>query len=310
MKLRHVRTDEYHRNAEKTHVRTRSGQKPLTRRVARYAYVHTWPGDVRLTAAAYAPSVIDLHSHVLPGIDDGPADLAGALALARAAARAGTRVLVATPHIGTAHEVDPLTVAARVWELERALERERIPLELAPGGEVAPAGLPRLSDAELAAIGLGGSRCVLLECPFSPVGHLIDGLVDGLHDRGMRVLLAHPERSPSLVRDPDRVEEMVASGAHVQVTAAALAGGFGTTAWRFCSVLLERGLVHAVASDAHDAVKRPPELASIVRRAIWEQGLPDALVSYLLHDAPAALLADAPVPEAPVTRRRRRAWRR
>jgi len=249
--------------------------------------------------------VIDLHSHVLPGLDDGPEDMAGSLALAQAAVDAGTRVMAATPHIGTRFPVTPLEMSARVWELERALERVGIKLEVVTGGEIACTGVQELSDPELTAVGLGGSSCVLLECPFTPVGDLVVRLVDHLQEHGRRVLLAHPERSPTFLRDIHRVREIVDRGAFIQLTAGSLAGSFGRTAWRYCSVLLEQGLAHVVASDAHGAVERPPHLASIVKEAVWRQGLPEELISYLTETAPRALLDDAAVPAGPVSVRRR-----
>jgi protein-tyrosine phosphatase len=130
-------------------------------------------------------------------------------------------------------------------------------------------------------------------------------LVEYLQQRGLRVLLAHPERSPTFLRDIQRVAELVERGAFVQLTAGSLEGSFGRTAWRYCSVLLERGLAHVVASDAHGAVERSPRLLSIVEEAVWQQGLPDGLTSYLIEAVPRALLDDAPVPPAPIRSRRR-----
>ncbi len=231
--------------------------------------------------------------------------MAGALALARAAVEAGTRVMAATPHIGTGYPVVPLEISARVWELERALERAGIDLEVVTGGEVAPGGVSQLLEPDLTALGLGGGSCILLECPFTPAGDLMALLVESLQERGMRVLLAHPERSPTFLRDIRRVEELVEKGAFVQITAGSLEGAFGRTAWRYCSVLLERGLAHVVASDAHGAVDRSPQVSSIVEETVWRQGLPQQLSAYLTEIVPRALLDGAPVPAGPVHARRR-----
>ena len=251
------------------------------------------------------PAVIDLHSHVLPGLDDGPADMAGSLALARVAVEAGTRVVAATPHIGSGYHVVPLELSARVWQLERALAEADIDLEIVTGGEIAPGEVSRLTGPDLAAVGLGGGSCVLLECPFAPVGDLMALLVDKLQEQGLRVLLAHPERSPTFLRDIRRLEKLVEKGAFVQLTAGSLEGSFGRTAWRFCSAVLERGLAHVVASDAHGAVGRSPQLLSIVEEAVWQQGLPEELTAHLIDAVPRALLDDAPIPAGPVNRRRR-----
>ena len=213
--------------------------------------------------------------------------------------------MAATPHIGTGYPVVPLELSARVWELESALEQADIDLEVVTGGEIAPSGASQLLRADLAALGLGGGSCVLLECPFSPGGDLMTRLVENLQERGFRVLLAHPERSPTFLRDIRRVEALVEQGAFVQLTAGSLVGSFGRTAWRYCSVLLERGLAHVVASDAHSAIERSPQLVSIVEETVWRQGLPVELTAHLTEIVPRALLDDAPVPAGPVIARRR-----
>ena len=251
-------------------------------------------------------AVIDLHSHVLPGVDDGPADLEGSLALARAAAAAGTRVLAATPHIGLHYDVAPSGLAAQVGALALELERAGVPLELVGGGELAPTRVMDLSEADLRATGLGGGRCVLLECPFTPAGELMIRLVAHLQRLGFRVLLAHPERSPTFLGDLMRLETLVQRGAFVQLTAASLTGRFGRTVRRFALELLDRGLVHVIASDAHDVAGRPPEVLSLVAATVTERRLDPALTAWVCEAVPRALLDDASVPPGPDPRPRRR----
>jgi len=243
--------------------------------------------------------VIDLHSHVLPGVDDGPTRLAGSLALARAAVAAGTRVMAATPHIGARYPVAPCDVAGHVARLQAELELGKIPLEVVGGGELAPSRAADLPQDDLRCIALGGGCCILLECPFVPVSGLMPRLVAHLHERGFRVLLGHPERSPGFLRDPASLVALVGSGAYVQITAPALRGDFGTTARRYCFELLAAGLVHAVASDAHDARRRPPSVKPIVEETVRGLGLPAAMITFVTEAAPRALLADEPVPPSP-----------
>jgi len=163
--------------------------------------------------------MIDLHAHLLPGIDDGPADLAGSLMMAAAAVATGTRVMAATPHVGHHYLVEPLALHARVQALVLELARADIPLEVCGGGELAPSRALDLDDDELRAITLGDSGWLLLECPFTDAGPLIGNVVTYLHRRGFRVLLGHPERSPAFLGAPDRLGDLVARGAYVQVTA-------------------------------------------------------------------------------------------
>ncbi len=252
--------------------------------------------------------MIDLHSHLLPGIDDGPPDLPGSLAMARAAVDGGTRVMAATPHIGHTHGVVPASLAGRVADLTAALAAADIPLQVVAGGELAPDRALDLDDGELAAIALGGSRCVLLECPFARAGDLMGRLVAHLQMKGFRVLLAHPERSPTFLGDPSALAELVRRGAYAQLTAGSLIGQFGRTVEKAALAFLAEGLVHVVASDAHDAYGRPPALGELVRARLEEERQDPALAGVLCDAAPAALLGDRPLPDAPAWRARRR-WR-
>jgi protein-tyrosine phosphatase len=255
--------------------------------------------------------MIDLHAHLLPGVDDGPPDLPSALALAAAAVAEGTRVMAATPHIGYAHGIDPRALAGRADALRAALADAGIPLEVAAGGELAPDRALDLSEDELRAIALGGSRCLLLECPFTRAGDLMARLVAHLQRRGFRVLLAHPERSPSFLGDPAALRALVERGAYAQLTAGSLLGVFGGEVRRASRTFLEQGLVHVVASDAHAAAGgRSPALASVVAATLGEWRQDGALAGWLCADAPQALLADAELPPAPAWRARRRLLRR
>jgi protein-tyrosine phosphatase len=250
--------------------------------------------------------VIDLHSHVLPSLDDGPSDMAGALALGRVAQAAGTVVIAATPHIGLRYSVTTDELPARVAALQDALAVAQIPLDVIVGGELAPSHAADISDHELRSIALGGSSCVLLESPFTRVGGLMSALVAQLQERGFRVLLGHPERSPEFLRDSRTLVELVGAGAFVQITAASLRGDFGRPIRRYAHSLLQSGLVHVVASDAHDALGRSPAVLPLVREAVahWEQA--ETITRFVTEEAPQALLDDAPVPSPPVGATRRR----
>jgi protein-tyrosine phosphatase len=243
--------------------------------------------------------VIDLHSHVLPGLDDGPRDMSGSIALARAAVAAGTHIMAATPHVGLWYPVLPLELSGRVAELRTALRSAGIPLEIVAGGELAPSLAGHISDAELRAIGLGGSSCVLLECPFTNAEPMMRSLVARLQRRGSRVLLAHPERSPEFLRDPRTLVALVEDGAYVQITAASLRGDFGRSARRYSIDMLAAGLVHVVASDAHDAFNRAPVVREIVESVTSRRRLSPALTELVTETAPRALLADAELPPLP-----------
>lgn len=248
--------------------------------------------------------MIDLHTHILPGLDDGPVTEDGAVAMARAGVAAGTQAMAATSHVNHGFGLSPGRIAAARAALSERLEREGVTLELLQGGEIAPDRLPALSEDDLRALTLGGGRYLLLECPFSPAVGL-DLMVADLQRRGYDVLLAHPERSPTFMRSPDRLAELVERGALAQVTAGSLTGGFGETVRRAAHAMLERGLVHVIASDAHDERHRPPDLS---------RALDGPQAEWMTQAAPAAILESRPLPERPPlprptgVRARLRAW--
>lgn len=252
--------------------------------------------------------MIDVHSHVLPGVDDGPATVAGSLELARAAVALGTTELVATPHVTWDLPTAAATVREGVAALQAELDAEGIALRLRTGGELSVSKATELSDDELVALRLGGGEYVLAECPLRTTETGFDHAVRHLQRRGHRILLAHPERSPVVHRDPAKLRALVDEGMLVQLTAGALAGAFGTTVQRFALELLEEGLVHVVASDAHDAATRPPGLLEGLRAADAE--LPGLLehAAWLTEEVPRAILDGGELPDAPgpPPRRRRR----
>ena len=150
-----------------------------------------------------------------------------------------------------------------------------------------------LELAELRALRLGGGPWLLVECPLSPAPGLEQGL-GALRMQGHRIVLAHPERCPALQREPERLAELVRLGMVTSVTASAFTGHFGGVVKRFAFELLRRGLVHSVASDAHDAVRRPPALATELAKAGLDDHAPRAA-----HEAPAAILRGGDVPAPP-----------
>jgi protein-tyrosine phosphatase len=257
------------------------------------------------------PPVIDLHTHVLPGLDDGPRTLAGSVAVAEVAAQAGTRTLVATPHLRAdypAVRVDEL--AGRVRELTEHLRGLGLPVEVLPGAEVDLLAAAALSDDELTLATLGGNGSdLLVETPYGPLPVDFADHLLGLARRGFRLTLAHPERSPTVQARPEIVGSLVDRGVLVQLTARNLAGR-GATA-RAAGVLLERGWAHVIASDAHALDRRPPDLGACVRQAL--DAFPHAAgeIEWMVTAAPRAIIDGGPLGERPARRpRRRRLWRR
>jgi protein-tyrosine phosphatase len=248
--------------------------------------------------------MIDLHCHVLPGVDDGPATVQEAIDLARGAEADGITTIAATPHVDWSHpEVDAGSIRAAVDRLRIDLADAGVAVQVVPGAEVAAGRATELDDSELSDLTLGGAGWLLLECPIKST--LIPGFVGTgrrIAHRGHRVLLAHPERSPIFLRSPEALDELVGEGMLAQVTAGALSGRFGRTVRRCALDLVARGSVHVVASDGHDR-GRPAAIAS----ELAATPIGPALTGWLTRDAPAALLAgDNPPPRPDVGPRHRR----
>ncbi len=243
--------------------------------------------------------MIDLHCHLLPGLDDGPRTMPEALALARRAAAGGTSTIVATPHINRHWRVDPLELAGRVATMQEALERDGTALEVRTGGEIAITQLAALRAEELDALRLGGGPYLLLECPSDPSPWDFDAALLKLRERGEAMLLAHPERCPLFQREPERLVRLVESGLLCSITAGSMWGQFGARVRNFAIELLGAGLVHDVASDAHDSERRPPGLGAAFSSA--EDDLPgiSARAEWLSRLAPAAILAGESLPAMP-----------
>jgi protein-tyrosine phosphatase len=254
--------------------------------------------------------MIDLHCHVLFGIDDGPDSIEGSLALARAAADAGTSTLVATPHVNSRYPNDAGTIAAVVQELAGRLGGEGIEIGLLAGAEIAVTRVVEIEPSELHRLGLGGGPWLLIEPPFTAVATGIDSIVRDLLRREHRVLLAHPERSPAFRRDPGMLESLVGDGVLTSLTAGSLVGRFGSEVRRFALALLEADMVHNVASDAHDHAGRRPSIADELDAA----GA-GPLREWLTEEVPGAILAGGEIPRRPDLalagpRPRRWSWRR
>lgn len=241
--------------------------------------------------------MIDIHCHILPGIDDGPANEAEALELARAAVAAGTLAMVATPHVSWDYPGNSSHVIADgVARMEAALAREGIPLQLYTGAEIAMTRVGELSDEELLRLRLGGPEGthLLVECPLSPTATGFAQVLSQLREKGHQIVLAHPERCPAFQRDPAQFERLAAEGCLAQVTAGALVGRFGRTVQEFGDRLVREGLAQDISSDAHSATRRPPGIRpELVEAGFGEQA------DWLGHEVPYAILTGAPIPFAP-----------
>jgi protein-tyrosine phosphatase len=244
--------------------------------------------------------MIDLHCHILPGIDDGAKNLEEAVEMCRMAAADGCRAMIATPHQrrGVWWNADRESIVGLARNLQAALEQAALGPELRVlvGGEVHVdsellAEVERLPGGGL--LTLAGSRYLLIE--FDNQGrlgeaiHLVHELVVG----GWRPIVAHPEFIPWLAGDLDAVKRLVALGAMTQVTAMSVTGDFGRGPMTETHALIEEGLVHFVASDCHGVQRRPPGLRRAYQTIAGRWGA--EVARRLVSDNPRAVVQNRPL---------------
>jgi protein-tyrosine phosphatase len=245
--------------------------------------------------------MIDLHSHILPGLDDGPSTLDDALDIARSAVADGTDVIAATPHVREDYPTTAVAMANGVIALRRALERENIELTVLPGGEISLEQLDRLGPDELRRFSLAGNRSyLLLETPYTDWPLSFGEIVFRLSAAGITPVIAHPERNGAVQQDIECVAELVRAGALVQVTAASLDGRLGSRTRACARKLIDEELVHLLGSDVHSPGLREVGL-SRARAAVGDE----QLARWLTEDVPAAIVEDEPLPPRPQGRKRR-----
>lgn len=228
---------------------------------------------------------VDMHCHLLPGIDDGARNWDEALAMARLAEADGIQTVIATPHqLGTYRTNDGRTVRARTAHLQEFLNQRDVNLRLLPGAEarIEPDLAGRIRAGEILTLADRG-RYVLLEMPHEvclPIG----GLLGELNRAGVTGVLAHVERNMRIMAQPSLAKSFVAAGCLLQVTAGSILGTFGKQTEETALRLIRQGMVHFVATDAHGAKSRRP----LMRRAF------ERLVEIVGHEAAAALCCGNP----------------
>ena len=204
---------------------------------------------------------VDIHCHMLPGLDDGSDSWDESLAMARLAVADGFSTVIATPHqLGNYAANDGDTIRLRTRRFQEYLDANRVPLTVLPGADVRiePDLIPKLRTGEVLTLA-DRRRYVLLELPhelYVP----IDRLLGELGSAGMIGILSHPERNQGILSRPQLVETLVDAGCLMQVTGGSLTGSFGPEIMRFSEWMLSQGLVHFLATDAHGSDMRRPLL--------------------------------------------------
>ncbi len=205
-------------------------------------------------------SYVDLHLHLLPGVDDGAKDEREALIYAHRLAQEGVREVTVTPHISPSWALEVASIPERVASLQRLIDERSLGVRLHAGGELHPAMAAGLSDVELEMISHGppGSRWLLLESPFGGIGDHFVGVCEGLRSRGFGLVIAHPERAGNLLDGGgglNRLRDQLSAGAVLQVNVCSLLGNHGLVVQEAAVHLLRSGLAYAIASDAHPGTR-------------------------------------------------------
>jgi protein-tyrosine phosphatase len=236
--------------------------------------------------------MIDMHCHFLPGVDDGPADLATALEMARVAVADGIRFAVATPHIQPGRYYnDKVSIRHRFDEFRQALLQANIPLRVAMASEV------RLDLGVIAMFGreevpflgvVDGYEIVLLELPPTHVPVGAARYIERLVRQRIRPVIAHPERNEEIMRDAGKLEPLLAAGSYLQINAGSLTGDFGRAARKRARQLLTLDVFKVLASDGHNLDSRPPVLSAGVAAATSILG--PAAAHALVYQNPATIV--------------------
>jgi len=234
--------------------------------------------------------MIDLHAHILPGLDDGAENLDESLDMCRAAVRDGVTTIVATPHTGNGnYDSSRDRILAAVSELTDHLRSRGIELTILPGADVyVHEQLDVLITNREAMTINDNMRYVMVEFPKRVIPPNYRGWLFRLALAGFTPILTHPERNPAIHDKTDIVREWIERGGLVQLTAMSLTGAFGQETRKCSEELLKYNLVHVIASDAHSALRRPPVLSKALEYAASLLG-PD-YARKLVEDYPSAII--------------------
>ena len=245
--------------------------------------------------------MIDIHTHILPGIDDGARDLEEALEMARLAVADGIRVMVATPHLFKHKSVDLAAInEKRVIQEHLDIFRDRlaaegIALEILPGCDVplCVEALSLLAEDRVLTVN-DGKRYLLLELPHFSIPPSLEDICFRLQSRGLTPIITHPERQPLIQERPDRLGRLIDLGCLAQLTACSLTGGFGRRVAKVSRQLVKKGYIHLLASDTHNTRGRPPMLSKAVSELSKLVGLEQARA--MVTHIPEKIIRGEPAP--------------
>ncbi|WP_316571818.1 CpsB/CapC family capsule biosynthesis tyrosine phosphatase [Neobacillus sp. YIM B06451] len=200
--------------------------------------------------------MIDIHCHILPGVDDGAKTMEESVEMAREAVKEGIHAIIATPHHNRFYENPKEAVNQKVAELNNRLKEENVPLSILPGQEPAISGdfLEEYQKGNI--LTLNGTQYAFMELPSGHVPRYTSQILFDLQNFGVIPIIVHPERNQGIIERPDILYELIRNGALAQLTASSICGVFGKNIKNFSQRLVEANLVHFIASDAHNIHSR------------------------------------------------------
>ncbi|MGG4407205.1 CpsB/CapC family capsule biosynthesis tyrosine phosphatase [Niallia taxi] len=234
--------------------------------------------------------MIDIHCHILPGVDDGPKSIKESLVMAREAVNEGIKTIIATPHHkNNTYENTKNLIIENVNIFNKILQHENIPLEILPGQENRIFGeiLEDYQKGEI--LTLNNTKYIFIEFPSSSVPRFAERLLYEIQIEGLTPIIVHPERNKEILEKPSILYKFVSNGALTQITAASVAGYFGKSIKKFSYQLIEYNLTHFVASDAHNVSSRSFKLNEAYELIRNDFGLDYA---YLFLDNSEHLISD------------------
>jgi len=240
--------------------------------------------------------MIDIHTHILPTIDDGPTTMTESLEMCRIAVNDGIKKMIATPHVQNGmYDLDANKVLEKIHLLNQLVKQEGLDLVIFPGAEVHLSD--RLLDAEIlkesSILTLnGGRKYILLEFPFQWVPSGTEHVIFKLRSMGFTPILPHLERNFKIQRDPYMVRHFAEMGAILQVTAQSITGDFDAAPMKCALWMLKNNLVHVIASDAHSPAGRPPILTKALK--VVSDKLGEEAAKKMVLDHPGMILEGLP----------------
>jgi protein-tyrosine phosphatase len=202
---------------------------------------------------------IDIHNHILPGLDDGPEYLSESIEMAKIALKNGINKIVASPHHNEYHQPSKNEILEETDKLNTELKKQSIPVNIYPGNEVriAPDIIEKLLDKDI--LTLADSEYVLLEFPFHNIPIFAANIVYEIINNGWTPILAHCERIYDIQQNPRLVDKYISMGCLLQVNSNSITGELGKTSYKTAIEFLKRGQIDIIASDAHSSYDRVPE---------------------------------------------------